>query len=121
MTQSEVGLQLNELSPSVHMTEDTINDLLNTNIRNAQYTIASANRVPAYLAKRPDGSKNDAQYFNQWNEAHFSRAAAVNQGNGQSKTQAGGMPDPAANRGRVIRNGNQRLISNGQAWVPASG
>lgn len=73
MTQSEVGLQLNELSPSTHMTPIAINNLIDTNIRNAQYSIDSAKRVRAYL-----NSGNDPQLFAQWNQQYFPRDQAVN-------------------------------------------
>jgi hypothetical protein len=73
MTQSEVGLQLNELSPSTKMTDAAINDLLDTNVRNAQYTIATARRVRPYLT-----AGNDPQSFAEFNEQYFPRAQTVN-------------------------------------------
>jgi hypothetical protein len=79
MTQSEVGLQLNELSPSTKMTPDAITNLINTNARSAQYTIDSAQRTRAYLA-----SGGDPQQFSSWNEKYFPRSAAVNAAPAQS-------------------------------------
>ncbi len=73
MTQSEVGLQLNELSPSVKMTDTAVNDLLDQNIKSSQYTIDSAKRAPKYLA-----AGNDPQRFDEWNQQYYDRSAAVN-------------------------------------------
>jgi hypothetical protein len=73
MTQSEVGLQLNELSPSAKMTTKAVNGLLDTTGRAAQYAIDSAKRAPKYLA-----AGNDPQRFDEWNQAKFDRSAAVN-------------------------------------------
>jgi hypothetical protein len=73
MTQSEVGLQLNELSPSTHMTADAINDLLGENIRNAQYTVDSGKRAEKFLA-----AGNDPRRFKVWNEKYFPQAQSVN-------------------------------------------
>jgi hypothetical protein len=73
MTQSEVGLQLNELSPSVHMTDSAINNLLATNQKAAQYTIDSAKRVVPYLA-----AGNDATNFGKWNQQYWNQSNTVN-------------------------------------------
>lgn len=74
MTQSDVQLQKDELSPSVHMTDDALKNLLDSGIRNTQYGMDSAKRVRAYLA-----TGGDPQSFAEWNDKHFSRSAAVNQ------------------------------------------
>lgn len=73
MTQNDVTLQKDELSPSVHMTDDALKNLLDSGIRNTQYTMDSAKRVRAYLA-----TGGDPQTFADWNDKHFSRADAVN-------------------------------------------
>jgi len=73
MTQSEVGLQLNELSPSVHMPDSAIRDLLDTNIRSAAYTIDAARKSRAYLA-----SGGDPQQYSEWLEKYYPRAQTVN-------------------------------------------
>lgn len=73
MTQSEVGLQLNELSPSVHMTDQAVRNLLDTNIRSAQYTIDSASRAKSYLA-----SGGNPQDFEKWQAKYFDRGKLVN-------------------------------------------
>jgi hypothetical protein len=78
MTQSEVGLQLNELSPSVHMTDEAVRNLLDTNIRSAQYTIDSASRVKGYLAAGGAGKGGDPQNFEKWEAAYFPRGQIVN-------------------------------------------
>jgi hypothetical protein len=73
MTQSEVGLQLNELSPSTKMTPQAINNLINTNARSAQYTIDSAQRTRQFLA-----TGGDPQQFGSWNQQYFPREKIVN-------------------------------------------
>jgi hypothetical protein len=72
-TQSEVGLQLNELSPSVKMTDSAINELLDTNLRSSKYTLDSASRVKSYL-----DSNGDPQNFSKWNQAYYPREKIVN-------------------------------------------
>jgi hypothetical protein len=78
MTQSEVHLQLGELSPNTKMTDAAINNLLDSNIRSAQYTIASAQRARQYLY-----AGKDPQQFSIFNEQYFPRAKTVNQGSQQ--------------------------------------
>lgn len=73
MTQNDVQLQKDELSPSVHMTDAALKDLLDAGVKNTQYTMDSAKRVRAYLA-----TGGDPQSFAQWNDKHFSRSDAVN-------------------------------------------
>lgn len=73
MTQSEVGLQLNELSPSTKMTDAAIRDLLDTNIRSAAYTINAARKSKVYLA-----SGGDPQKYSDWLENYYPRAQTVN-------------------------------------------
>lgn len=73
MTQSEVGLQLNELSPSVHMTDQAIRNLLDQNIRSSQYTIDSASRAKSYLA-----AGKDPQNFAKAEQKYFPRDQIVN-------------------------------------------
>jgi hypothetical protein len=73
MTQSEVKLQLEDLSPSVHMTDDAINDLLDTNIKASRYTIDSAKTVRPYLSLG-----GDPRSFAEWRETHWPRADVVN-------------------------------------------
>jgi hypothetical protein len=84
MTQSEVKLQLEELSPDVAKTPTAINDLLDANIRNAQYAIDSAHRTRPYLA-----AGNDPQSFEDWNNAYFNRSTAVNQPNRPGQQTSG--------------------------------
>lgn len=72
-TQSEVGLQLGELSPNVKMTDDAVNDLLATNLRSSRYTLDSANRAKAYL-----DANRDPQNFEKWNQSYYPRDKLVN-------------------------------------------
>jgi hypothetical protein len=74
MSTSEVQLQLNELSPSVHMTSDAINNLLAQNAKSAQYTLGSAQLTRKYLA-----AGGDPQQFAEWREKYWSRSQTVNQ------------------------------------------
>lgn len=90
MTQSEVGLQLNELSPSVHMTDEAVRNLLDTNIASSKYTIDSAHRVRQYLT----GGK-DPQQFSTWNEKYFPRGTTVN-GPGASPDKPQTVTNPAS-------------------------
>lgn len=73
MTQNDVSMQKDELSPSVHMPEDALRNLIESGIRNTQYGMDSAKRVRAYLA-----TGGDPQTFADWNDKHFSRSEAVN-------------------------------------------
>lgn len=73
-TQSEVGLQMSELSPNTKMDDATINNLLRTNIRNSKYTLDTAGRVKDYL-----DHGNDPQHFNKWNQSYYAREKVVNQ------------------------------------------
>lgn len=87
MTESEVKLQMEQLSPEATKTPDAINNLLNTNAKNLQYTLDTAKRVKPYLA-----SGNDPQSFAQWNDSHFNRSGAVLGSAAQAK------PMPAADK-----------------------
>lgn len=78
MTQSELGLQLNEFSPSIKMTDGALRNLLDTNVRSAQYTMDSASRVKGYLANGGAGKGGDPQNFYKWEAAYFPRAQIVN-------------------------------------------
>lgn len=73
MTQSDVSLQKDELSPSVHMTDGALKDLLDAGIKNTQYGVDSAKRVRSFLA-----TGGDPQQFAQWNDKYFNRSATVN-------------------------------------------
>lgn len=90
MTQSDVQLQKDELSPSVHMTDAALKDLINAGIKNTQYTLDSGKRVGQYLAKG-----KDPQRFAEWNDSHFNRSDAVN----TTKPAAAGIPTAGVVRG----------------------
>ncbi len=94
-TQSEVHMQFNEMSPNVSMNDDTIKDLLSTNIRNIDYTTKSAGRVKNYL-----DNANDPQNFAKWNQKYYPRDKLVN----STRTASG-------------PNGRKLYLVNGQ-WVP---
>jgi hypothetical protein len=107
MTQSEVGLQLNELSPSVHMTDDAVNNLLNTNLKATQYTIDSARRVVPYLT-----AGNDATNFGKWNQQYFNQSRAIN-GPPAGQQRQGSAPAVQTATGP---NGQKLYLRNGQ-WA----
>ena len=76
-TQKEVDLQLNQLSPSNHMTDGAVANLIDSSKRNMQYAIASAQRSRQFLA-----SGGDPQQFADWNQKYWDRSKTVNQGSG---------------------------------------
>lgn len=94
-TQSEMGMQFNELSPNVSMNDDTINDLLSTNIRGAKYVMDTANRTKPYV-----DSGNDPQNFEKWNQKYYPREKLVN-----------------ATRTATGPNGQKLYLVNGK-WAP---
>lgn len=94
-TQSEVHMQFNEMSPNVSMNDDTIKDLLATNLRNTDYMTQSAARVKNYL-----DSGNDPQNFAKWNQKYYPRDKLVN-----------------ATRSATGPNGQKLYLVNGR-WVP---
>lgn len=104
MTENDVSLQKDELSPSVHMTDAALKELLDTGVKNTQYTMDSAKRVGAYLA-----TGKDPQRFAEWNDTHFSRGAAVN-----------GLAPSAAPAAGTVRGGYKFTggdPSNKASWV----
>ena len=72
MSTTEVNLQMNELSPSTHMTPDAIKSLISQMRSQAQYGLESANRVRSYVA-----AGNDPQQFEVWNQKYFPRQTMV--------------------------------------------
>jgi len=91
MTQNDVQLQKDELSPSVHMTDAALKALIDSGIKNTQFTMDSAKRVRAYVA-----TGGDPQLFAEWNDKHFSRSDAVNT---PKPAAATGMPTAGTVRG----------------------
>jgi hypothetical protein len=107
MTQNDVTLQKDELSPSVHMTDDALKNLLDSGIRNTQYTMDSAKRVPQYLTHG-----RDPQQFAQWNDEHFSRSDAVNKQPEQPKQTS--QPAAATEGAKsTSKSGKPIVFSNG--------
>lgn len=74
-TENEVQLQLHQLNPSTSMQYGAVMDLLNENLRNTQYALSSAGRIPVYLAH----GKNP-MWFPEWNAKYWPQAKAVNKG-----------------------------------------
>lgn len=105
MTQNDVSMQKDELSPSVHMPEAALNNLIDSGIRNTQYGMDSAKRVRAYLA-----TGGDPQSFAQWNDKHFSRSDIVNAPKPVQASAAGVQTATGPN-------GQKLYLRNGQ-WAP---
>jgi hypothetical protein len=113
MTQSEVGLQLNELSPSVHMTDDAIRNLINTNLKSAQYTIDSAKRVVPFLA-----AGNDPANFGKWNQQYWNQSNSVNGPPARPGQQTSGAAPAAAG---APQNGAEAVSKSGKPIVFQNG
>ena len=99
-TQQEMGMQFEEMSPNVKMTDATISDLLSTNIRAARYTIDSANRAKAYVGNDQYPLNNPIN-FEKWNQQYYPREKIVN------------ADQVATNKAT-----GQRLYHIGGQWVP---
>jgi hypothetical protein len=69
----EFDIQMEQLNPNAHMTDDAVNDMLAVNARNAQYGVASAQRSVKYLAAGLEPSQ-----FGTWNQKYNPREKAVN-------------------------------------------
>lgn len=66
MTQMEAKMLLNELSPAPGMDPTAMRDMIAKGSKIAQYSVDSAQRVPAYLH-----AGKDANQFQSWNQEHF--------------------------------------------------
>jgi hypothetical protein len=74
MTNGEVQLQLNKLSPSMEtMSPSAVANLLDSNIAQTQYTIKSAERARNYI-----NANNDPRNFKKWEQQYFPRDVLVN-------------------------------------------
>lgn len=105
MTENDVNLQKDQLSPSVHMPDAALRDLIDAGIKNTQYGMDSAKRVRAYLA-----TGGDPQSFAQWNDKHFSRSDVVNAPKAAPATAATVQTATGPN-------GQKLYLRNGQ-WAP---
>lgn len=66
MTQMEAKMLLNELSPAPGMDPTAMRDMIAKGSKIAQYSVDSAQRVPAYLH-----AGKDANQFQSWNQEYF--------------------------------------------------
>jgi len=73
LTQKEVFLQLEHLSPSPNMDEPAVRQMIKTGAGMAQYTLDSAKRVGAYLRMG-----NDPSRFRVWNQQYWPQEDIVN-------------------------------------------
>lgn len=108
MTENDVNLQKDQLSPSLHMTDGALRDLIDSGIKNTQYTMDSAKRVRAYLA-----TGGDPQGFAQWNDKHFSRSAEVN----TPAASAGPIKVTSPDQARALKPGTQFVTPDGRTMV----
>lgn len=104
MTQNDVQLQKDELSPSVHMTDAALKDLIGSGIKNTQYTLDSSKRVGEYLTRG-----KDPQRFAEWNDTHFNRSDTVNKQ--EAKTPAQNAATDGATS--VSKSGKPIVFTNG--------
>jgi hypothetical protein len=66
MTEKESDMVTHDLNPSPGMDPNALRDMIARGVKTAQYSLDSANRVPAYLAK-----SKDANQFGTWNQRHY--------------------------------------------------
>jgi hypothetical protein len=79
----DVKVNLDQAFPNIAtMNDQSVKELIASQIRNASYIRDSARRVPMYLA-----AKNEPTSFNDWNEKYFTRSNAVNEPAGQEQNQ----------------------------------
>lgn len=112
MTQSDVSLQKDELSPSVHMTDAALKDLIDAGIKNTQYTLDSGKRVGWYLA-----SGKDPQRFAEWNDTHFNRSAAVNGPQSTSPPAGSAIRVTSPDQARALKPGTVFITPDGRQMV----
>lgn len=87
MTGGEVGMQKDELSANVHMNPDAIGNILDRNIRDAQYVLDTAKRTRPFLA-----TGGDPQQFSEWNQRYYPRDKSVNEAVSPAKEGAKALP-----------------------------
>ena len=66
MTEKESDTIMHDLNPSAGMQPDALRDMISRGAKTAQYSLDSAQRVPAYLH-----AQKDANQFGTWNQRHF--------------------------------------------------
>ena len=66
MTEKESDTVMHDLNPSPGMDPTALRDMIARGAKTAQYSLDSANRVPAYLSK-----SKDANQFGTWNQRHY--------------------------------------------------
>lgn len=111
MTQNDVQLQKDELSPSVHMTDAALKDLLDAGIKNTQFTMDSAKRVRPYLA-----TGGDPQSYAQWNDKYFSRSEAVNTPKPPPPKVASNNTAGAAEGAKSLSKSGKPIVFQGGHW-----
>lgn len=78
---AEFQIQMHELNPSLKMQPAAISELLDANIRNMQYGIATGRRAGQYTSAQYNG---DPQRFAEWNEKYYPREKIVNKQPGET-------------------------------------
>lgn len=92
MSTMEVKLQLQEMNPNTHMQPAAIRSLIDENIRNTQYMLGAAQRIPVYLAHH-----GNPMFFQEWNRKYWPQSQIVNKGEGpvQGSSTAKSYPTPS--------------------------
>lgn len=90
VTNNEVNLQLNKMSPSVQMVGPALGALVDKQLRFADYAIDSAGRATKYIA-----AGNDPGAFDVWNQKHFPADKIINAGEQAAKPSTKAMPTGA--------------------------
>jgi hypothetical protein len=114
-TEKENMVQFNDLSPSVKQTGDALRDLLNTNVRNLQYTMDTANRATDYLD--PKKYNGDPQKFFRWNQEHYPRADAVNNPQTPNLDSDGRVQVKNASEAAALKPGTKFVTPDGRKLV----
>lgn len=116
IAQSEVFLNLNKASPSANMPLPAIRQLINDQVDNLHYDVATAVRANRYVS-----TGNDPRKFETWNQQYFPREkVAVDQGGGNGGNQSapsGGGSAPV----RVTTRAQAMALKPGTVFITPDG
>jgi len=108
-TEKEADTAINQMNASKDMPVDAVRAITDTAMRSNQYALDSAHRAIVY-ASTPN---KDPRTFAEWNEAHFSRAPAVN----GPKTDAGSVKITSAEDHAKLPKGAHYIDPSGKERV----
>jgi len=94
MTEKESDTVMHDLNPSPGMDPTALRDMISRGAKTAQYSLDSAQRVPAYLH-----AQKDANQFGTWNQTHFPMQEETKPDT--AKPNAGVAPPPKYNDAQV--------------------